>query len=93
VASRPGYSLADVANALPEKVRPAAHVTKPFQKQAAVGDLVLPGLHVRLLDGLKQDISSSATREAAAKGKAMGKYVHPSVAGYIKKQGLYHAKE
>ena len=93
VASRPGYSLADVANALPEKVRPAAHVTKPFQKQAAVGDLVLPGVHVRLLDGLKQDISSSATREAAAKGKAMGKYVHPSVAAYIKKQGLYHAKE
>ena len=31
VASRPGYSLADVANALPEKVRPAAHVTKPFK--------------------------------------------------------------
>ena len=28
VASRPGYSLADVANALPEKLRPAAAVTK-----------------------------------------------------------------
>lgn len=93
VASRPGYSLADVANALPEKVRPAAHVTKPFHKQAATGDLVLPGVHLRLLDGLKQDISSSAIRQAAADGKALGKYVHPSVATYIKKQGLYHAKD
>lgn len=93
VASRPGYSLADVANALPEKVRPAAHVTKPFHKQAASGDLVLPGAHLRLLDGVKQDISSSAIRQAAAQGQALGKYVHPAVATYIKKQGLYHAKD
>jgi cytidyltransferase-like protein len=41
VASRPGYSLADVANSLPEKLRPAAHITKPFEKQPARGDLVL----------------------------------------------------
>src|SRR5438445_726420 len=30
VASRPGYSLADVANALPEKLRPAPAVIKPI---------------------------------------------------------------
>ncbi len=30
VASRPGYSLADVANALPEKLRPARAVSQPF---------------------------------------------------------------
>ena len=93
VASRPGYSLADVANALPEKVRPAANVTRPFHKQPAVGDLVLPGAHVRLLDGLKQDISSSAIRQAAASGKWRAKELHPSVMAYIKKQGLYLAKE
>src|SRR5271170_8094230 len=34
VASRPGYSLADVANALPEKLRPRPEVTQPFHKQA-----------------------------------------------------------
>src|SRR5262249_58222088 len=34
VASRPGYSLADVANALPEGLRPTAAVTQPFRKQA-----------------------------------------------------------
>ena len=48
VASRPGYSLADVANALPEKLRPKSEVTKPFAKQAAKGDLVLTGATVHL---------------------------------------------
>ena len=89
VASRPGYSLADVANALPEKIRPASHVTKPFQKQAAVGDLVLPGATIRLLDSVQQKVSSSAIREAVASGKALGKLVNPAVAEYIRKMGLY----
>jgi len=39
VASRPGYSLADVANALPEKIRPPHSVSQPFAKQPASGDL------------------------------------------------------
>ena len=37
VASRPGYSLADVANALPEKIRPPQSVSQPFAKQPAKG--------------------------------------------------------
>ena len=89
VASRPGYSLADVANALPEKLRPAPAVTKPFQKQAAKGDLVLPGVTIHLLEGVNQDVSATAIREAAAKGKSLAKYVDPMVAEYIKKMGLY----
>lgn len=89
VASRPGFSLADVANALPEKVRPPAAITRPFQKQAATGDLVLPGVTVRLLDGVQQNISSSGIRETVAKGKAVGKLVPPAVAEYVQKMGLY----
>lgn len=89
VASRPGYSLADVANALPEKLRPAPAVTKPFQKQAAKGDLVLPGVTIHLLEGVNQDVSATAIREAAAKGKSLARYVDPMVAEYIKKMGLY----
>ena len=50
VASRPGYSLADVANALPEALRPKSSVTKPFAKQPAKGDLVLAGATVHLLE-------------------------------------------
>ncbi len=89
VASRPGYSLADVANALPEKLRPRPEVTKPFHKQAATGDLVLAGVTVHLLDGVHHPVSATAIREAAAAGKSLARFVEPNVADYIKKMGLY----
>ncbi|MGH9494426.1 MAG: nicotinate-nucleotide adenylyltransferase [Candidatus Sulfotelmatobacter sp.] len=89
VAGRPGYSLADVANALPEKLRPRTEVTKPFEKQQPSGDLVLPGVTLHLLADLKEPASATAIRHAAASGKPMGKFVTPAVAEYIKKMGLY----
>ena len=89
VASRPGYSLADVANSLPDKLRPAAHVTKPFEKQPARGDLVLNGATIHVLDSVHHAVSATAIREAAAAGKPLAKFVHPTVADYIKKTGLY----
>lgn len=89
VASRPGYSLADVANALPESLRPAPAVTKPFVKQPAKGDLVLRGATVHLLDGVQQAVSATAIREAAAKGKPLARLVGEPVADYIKKMPLY----
>jgi nicotinate-nucleotide adenylyltransferase len=89
VASRPGYSLADVANALPASLRPRQEVTRPFEKQAASGDLVLKGVTIHLLDDIYQPISSTAIRQAAAAGKALGRFVDSAVADYIKKMGLY----
>lgn len=89
VASRPGYSLADVANALPESLRPRPEVTKPFQKQKASGELVLPGATLHLLGDLNQPASATAIREAAAAGKPLGRFVEPTVAEYIRKMGLY----
>jgi nicotinate-nucleotide adenylyltransferase len=89
VASRPGHSLADVANALPEKLRPRVEMTRPFQKQAATGDLVLSGVTIHLLDDVYQPVSSTAIRQAAAAGKPLGRFVEPGVAEYIKKVGLY----
>jgi nicotinate-nucleotide adenylyltransferase len=89
VASRPGYSLADVANALPASLRPREHVTTPFKKQAATGDLVLSGVTVHQLDGVYQPISSTAIRQAAVAGKSLGRFVEPAVEAYIKKMGLY----
>jgi nicotinic acid mononucleotide adenylyltransferase len=89
VASRPGYSLADVANALPESLRPAAAVTKPFARQPAKGDLVLSGATVHLLDNVRLPISATAIREAVTAGKPLGRFVNPAVARYIKKMGLY----
>ncbi|MFZ0478969.1 MAG: nicotinate-nucleotide adenylyltransferase [Terriglobales bacterium] len=89
VASRPGYSLRDVAEALPEELRPAAAVTRPFHKQPATGDLMLPGVRLHLLEGVHQNISATAIREAAASGKSMARWVDPRVGEYIKKIGLY----
>src|SRR5208282_943423 len=92
VASRPGFSLADVANALPASLRPRVEVTRPFQKQAATGDLVLKGVTIHLLDEVYQPISSTSIREAAAAGKPLGRLVDPAVADYIKKVGLYKGR-
>jgi len=89
VAGRPGYFLADVANALPESLRPRAELTRPFQKQAATGDLVLPGVTIHLLGDLCQPAAATAIREAAAAGKPLGRFLDAPVAEYIRKMGLY----
>ena len=89
VAGRPGYSLADVANALPERLRPRAEVTQPFHKQVAVGDLVLPGVSIHLLEDLRQPASATAIRQAAGAGKPLGRFVDAGVAEYIRKMALY----
>jgi nicotinate-nucleotide adenylyltransferase len=89
VASRPGYSLADVANCLPPKFRPHASVTKPFVNHPAEGELILPGVTIRLLDKLNEPVSASAIRQARAARKPLTKFLDPAVADYIKKEGLY----
>lgn len=92
VASRPGFSLADVANALPASLRPRQEITLPFRKQAAAGDLVLNGVTIHLLDEVYQPISSTTIRQAAAAGKPLTRFVDPAVADYIKKTGLYRSR-
>jgi nicotinate-nucleotide adenylyltransferase len=89
VASRPGYSLADVANALPEKIRPPKSVSQPFAKQAATGDLVLRGATIHLLENVHQAVSATAIREAVVAKKPLRKFVDAAVEEYIKKEGLY----
>jgi nicotinate-nucleotide adenylyltransferase len=92
VASRPGYSLRDVAESLPEGLRPAAAVTRPFDKQAASGDLVLPGVTLHLLDGVQQNVSATTIRSAAAQDKPLARWLDLRVAEYVKKVGLYRGK-
>jgi len=89
VASRPGYSLADVANALPEKIRPPQSVSQPFAKQPAKGDLVLSGATIHLLENVHQAVSATTIREAVVAKKPLRKFVGEAVEEYIKKQGLY----
>src|ERR1700687_2135530 len=92
VASRPGYSLRDVAESLPEDWRPPAAGSRPFQKQPARGDLVLPGVTLHLLEGVNQSVSATAIRAAAAQGKPLARWLDPRVADYIRKHGLYRGK-
>jgi nicotinate-nucleotide adenylyltransferase len=92
VASRPGYSLADVANALPEALRPKSAVTKPFVKQPAKGDLVLSGVTVHLLENVHRNVSATAIRDAVAAKRSLTKFVDSAVAEYIKKMGLYRSR-
>jgi nicotinate-nucleotide adenylyltransferase len=92
VASRPGYSLRDVAESLPEDLRPPAAVTRPFQKQPAKGDLVLRGVTLHLLEGINQSVSATVIRAAAAQGKPLGRWLDPRVADYVRKHGLYRGE-
>jgi nicotinate-nucleotide adenylyltransferase len=89
VAARPGFSLADVASALPEKLRPSSAVTKLFRHQKMEGPLVLPGAALYLLPETHENISATQIRAAAARGGALKKLVPDAVAEYIHKQHLY----
>jgi nicotinate-nucleotide adenylyltransferase len=89
VANRPGYSLADIASFLPESLRPAAAVTKPFAKQAAIGDLAISGVTIHLLEDVHQNVSATAIRQAVVAKRPLVKFVSPAVAEYIKKMELY----
>ncbi|MGA2964625.1 MAG: nicotinate-nucleotide adenylyltransferase [Terriglobales bacterium] len=100
VASRPGYSLRDAAMSLPEDLRPAAAMTmtvtvtktSAYQKRAASRDLVLPGVRLHLLDGVRQSVSATAIRAAAAQGEPLTRWLDPRVADYVRKHGLYRWK-
>jgi len=89
VASRPGFSLADVARALPASLQPSANITKPFANSKARGEFLHAGVRLHLMDTVKVSVSATQVRKAAASARALKKYVSPSVADYINKTGLY----
>ncbi len=94
IASRPGWSLGDVAGALPEQLRPSRAVLKTFAKGTGAGDVVLDRgrVHLHLLPDVELPFSSTAVRTAAAGGKSLARFVAPEVAAYIKKQHLYRGR-
>ncbi len=89
VAARPGYSLADVASSLPEKLRPAAPVTKLFRKQKMEGPLVLPGVTLHMLPETHENVSATQIRASVERGGALKRLVPDAVADYIQKEHLY----
>ncbi|MGH9514003.1 MAG: nicotinate (nicotinamide) nucleotide adenylyltransferase [Terriglobales bacterium] len=89
VGSRPGYSLADVAHALPEKLRPKPAATRLFTKLSATGDLALAGVTLHLIGDVNEKASATAVREAVKAKRPLTRFVDPPVAEYIRKMALY----
>ena len=89
VAARPGFSLADVATALPQELRPSDAVTKLFRKEKMEGPLVLPGATLHLLPETHENVSATQIRSAAGRGGALKRLVPDAVAEYIQKERLY----
>jgi nicotinate-nucleotide adenylyltransferase len=89
VASRPGFSLADIARALPEAVRPSDAVTNPFAHQPATGDLVIGGVTLHILAGVEENVSATQIRSSLAHGRGVSRFLDDAVAAYIVKMHLY----
>jgi nicotinate-nucleotide adenylyltransferase len=89
VGSRPGHSLAQVADALPEGIRPKKAVSQAFRKQPAQGELVLGPAHIHFLEGVDVPVSSTQIRATVAGGRSLARFVPEPVAEYIRKMRLY----
>jgi nicotinate-nucleotide adenylyltransferase len=85
VASRPGFSLADVARALPRSMRPKDAV--PLRRQPKTGDLVLGRVKLHILAGVEENVSATEIRKASATSRS--RFLDPAVAAYIAKMHLY----
>ena len=90
VANRPGYSLADVAKALPNDLRPPEDAIRPFLKQESHGTLIIKGATIHLLEDVNETVSSTKVRQSVVKrASALDKLVGDAVADYIRKLHLY----
>lgn len=97
VASRPGFSMGEVAAALPEELRPRKDVLSIAHKQKLdfsrdpVQTIALPGVTLHLMGDISERVSATQIRAAAkSAGKArLRGLVGDAVAEYIQKTGIY----
>jgi nicotinate-nucleotide adenylyltransferase len=86
VASRPGFSLQNVAAALPKELRPDEAGAQMLQE---TGSLETNGARIHLLPDVYEDVSATAIREAARRGHGLEELVPGAVAEYITKLKIY----
>jgi nicotinate-nucleotide adenylyltransferase len=97
VANRPGYSLGDIAGALPEQLRPKPEVLKAASKAGgglapSGAVMAFSGVTLHLLEDVSERVSSTQLRAAAAaSGRKLEGYVGDAVAEYIRKTRLYRS--
>lgn len=89
VASRPGFSLADVGAALPASLRPEKAVLAALKRAQATGSIVRNGVRIHLLSDVRVPLSGTNIRTAAARGRSLARQVPSAVAEYIRKTHLY----
>jgi nicotinate-nucleotide adenylyltransferase len=100
VASRPGFSLADIGKVLPESLRPSPMVLAAMElktkvkmktkKSRSTEVFAVPGATVHLLSDVHEKVSSTQIRAAASSTTGqLSRYVPRLVAEYIKKERLY----
>jgi len=97
IASRPGFSMGEVAAALPEDLRPRkavltiAHRHKLDFSREPVQTIALPGITLHLMGDISVKVSATQIRAAAKSGgKArLRSLVGEAVAEYIQKTGIY----
>lgn len=93
VASRPGFSLAEVRQALPERLRNSSELRQSSRDREG-GTISIGPVRVHLLPELNEAVSSTQIREAVrTPGAQLGRYVPHLVAEYIRKEGLYLTAE
>lgn len=89
VASRPGFSLAEVRQALPERLRNSSELRQSSRDREG-GTISVGQVRVHLLPELNEAVSSTQVRAAVrTPGAQLGRYVPHLVAEYIRKEGLY----
>ncbi|MFI5112865.1 MAG: nicotinate-nucleotide adenylyltransferase [Terriglobales bacterium] len=90
VASRPGFSLAEIALALPQSMRPRDYDAVPLRRRRpATGELVLDRVTLHVLAGVKENVSATQVRSSLANGRGVSRFLDDAVAAYIAKMHLY----
>jgi nicotinate-nucleotide adenylyltransferase len=96
VVSRPGYSMQDVADALPASLRPRTIIRRTASRNQPVETLRFPGVTIHLLQGVRSPVSATAVRTGLRKKSSPHRgFTGPVprlVAEYIQKVHLYEVE-
>jgi nicotinate-nucleotide adenylyltransferase len=86
IASRPGFPLSGIMQALPGALRPD---DAGAQRLLETGSLETNGARIHLLTDVNEEVSATAIRAAARQGVGLEKLVPRAVADYIVKLKIY----
>jgi nicotinate-nucleotide adenylyltransferase len=89
VASRPGFSLARIAEALPTGIEIRGEESQPRWTRLTVAGNSGGQSNIFLLPDLEEDISATEIRAAMATDHETQSILTPGVAKYIRNHGLY----